>query len=734
MDLPPQRQRAQASDQPAGGEAALCRPTLIAIPFYKNEHLVEPVIGSLLRCADEMNALRAEAVFFVDSPDHAPLLSALDSILPRARAAFPCRLVINPENLGFVRTMNKAVDEACRRGMDLLLLNSDTVVEPGALQEMAEILSTDHMIGFVNPRSNNATIATVPLRMPPDAPPESILRAAQDFTRRLPRLSYVPTAIGFCMLVRWSVIAEFGGFDEIYGKGYNEENDLVMRASRCGYRAVLANRAFVWHEGERSFSTAEIDRSVWEPTNRAILDARYPEYGGYTAAYYHQPETVAESLIAMMMPDEAGKLDVALDFSSFRTAHNGTYQAGLQLLQAAARDWTDRFNLHVLCTREVYEFHNYAALGVPRSDPHDGRRFAAIFRVGQPYDWNVIQRLCITAPVIGIYMLDTISIDCPQLTSSRLFNIWQFAIDHADLIATQSRQTAAQLAARFYIPEHVRQLVSLHSTDLADYRLPAAGGAPADPDGTILVIGNHFHHKYLSQTANALATALPGRTILALGLARAAGRRPPDPIEPPPLAALPNLTPLAVGALTDEEIGAAYAGCSIVVFPSHAEGFGFPVLNALAAHRPVFLRRLPVFQELWDVLDRTPNIHFYDTTAELTEKLLTPPAWIDVPFPPSDGGAARCAREIRAGLEDAIAGADYERIVRRIRAVQLTSDMSENNSSPTRPDNQAAQAAHFISIRLEHAARKLLSSRLVYGAARMAFRTTRPAWRALRRG
>ena len=704
------------------------RPLLIAVPFYKNEHLVQPLIGALIACAQELRALGARAVFYIDSPGHAALAAELDRLAPQAAAHFPCRIETNAENLGFVRTMNRAVAEAVACRMDLLLLNSDTVIEPGALSAMAAALQIDHMIGFVNPRSNNATITTLPV--PPRSDHASWRQAARALAAHLPPVSYIPTAVGFCLLVRWSILAEFGGFDEIYGQGYNEENDLVMRAGRCGYRAVMANRAFVWHEGEESFATAAIDRSVWEPVNRAILDARYPEYGAYTASYYHSPEAAAETLLAQLVPDESGCVDVALDFSSFRAAHNGTYQAGRQLLQAA-EVWGPGIRLHVICSREVYDFHNYAALGVPHSDTHSARRFAAIFRVGQPYDWNVIQRLCVSAPVIGLYMLDTISIDCPQLTSARLFNIWQFALDHADVIAAQSQQTRAQLSARFHLPDRAIIIVAPHSRDLADYRLAAGPpGAQQDQAGTLLVIGNHFHHKYVSQTANALAAGLPSRQVVALGLGRSGGAVA-DPGLPPALAGLPNLTAIPAGDLPEAEIGAQYAACDAVVFPSHAEGFGFPVLNALAARRPVFLRRLPVFIELWEALGRSANIHFYDATPDLLGALAQPPAWIDEPALRQAAGAELGARQICQAIQAAMAVADHGRILARIRAMQLASDLSDSGGKAAHA-TQVAEVAQFVAQGVERVARRALSVAPIYHGARLMFRAARSGWRAVR--
>jgi GT2 family glycosyltransferase/glycosyltransferase involved in cell wall biosynthesis len=709
---------------------AACR-ILIALPFYKNEHLVAPVLDSLVACAEELRSEGAELVCFNDSPGYAPLAAALAAALPLVARMLPCRLENNAENLGFVRTMNRAIAEAVSRHADLLLLNSDTVLEPGSLSEMVAVSRLDHMIGFVNPRSNNATLATLPLRNPPSPRSPGARDAYRALADRLPRLSFVPTAVGFCLLVRWSILAEFGGFDEVFGQGYNEENDLVMRAARCGYRAVLANQAFVWHEGEESFSRAAINRSVLEPTNRVILDARYPEYAAYTQAYYSAPETVAERLLAAALPDANGRRHVAFDFSSFRAAHNGTFEAGRQLLQVAARVWGDAFRLHVLCGEEVYAFHDYASLGIPRADPHGGRKFAAVFRVGQPYDWNVLERLAPSAAVLGIYMLDTITMDCPQLASPVLHDMWQLALDQADVIAFQSCQTSAQFRRRFELPAHTTLLISHHGLDIGEYALPGVNGDTGEP-GRILVLGNHFHHKYLNHTANTLAASFPDRTIVAMGPDFHGARRIAGPLDPAPLAAAPNLCIVEVGAMSQAEIGAEYQAAEIVVFPSHAEGFGFPVLHALAARRPIFVRRLPVFEEIWEATNRNPNLHFFDSTTDLIARLQTPPPWQPNPFPSPGNGAERSARQIRDALLQALDRVEYARIVRRIRAVQLASAVAHQNAMPPPSDTKAAQAARYVSLKVERIVLRILRVRAFYAPARMFFRGLRRGVRLLR--
>ena len=50
--------------------------------------------------------------------------------------------------------------------------------------------------------------------------------------------------------------------------------------------------------------------------------------------------------------------------------------------------------------------------------------------------------------------------------------------------------------------------------------------------------------------------------------------------------------------LSDLEVRCVYKLCSLFVFPSSYEGFGIPILEAMAAGRPMVLSDLPVFREI----------------------------------------------------------------------------------------------------------------------------------------
>ena len=194
----------------------------------------------------------------------------------------------NSKNLGFLKTCNRAVFELDKSNNDILLLNSDTKLTEGFLEEMLDLLSIDNKIGAVSPRSNNATIATVPLSSAPEKGigPEKSYKLFKALKKRLPRYNEIPTALGFCVLIRRTVIDKYGLFDEVFGKGYGEENDFSMRIKQGGYISVLSNWSYVFHMEARSFTMKTKLELIKK--NRAILDKRYPEYTELVRSYIKQ--------------------------------------------------------------------------------------------------------------------------------------------------------------------------------------------------------------------------------------------------------------------------------------------------------------------------------------------------------------------------------------------------------------------------------------------------------------
>ena len=53
-----------------------------------------------------------------------------------------------------------------------------------------------------------------------------------------------------------------------------------------------------------------------------------------------------------------------------------------------------------------------------------------------------------------------------------------------------------------------------------------------------------------------------------------------------------------LSGLTDFEVRCVYELCTMFVFPSAYEGFGIPILEAMAAKRPMAISDIPVFREI----------------------------------------------------------------------------------------------------------------------------------------
>lgn len=570
--------------------------------------------------------------------------------LPSLQAAVPAEVHVNEVNRGFLDSMNFGLRKALAEGCDALMLNSDVIVFKGAFSEMRDVAYSDHMIGFVSPRSNNATICSLPAHPAyRHLDVDSSYERFQVISRHLPRARYVPTAVGFCMLIKWKIIQEFGCLDPVYGQGYNEENDLVMRANRCGYRAALANHAFVFHIGEQSFSLTGDSTNVREQRNGKILRKRYPEFQRSIDRAFASPAAMVEENLEGLLPGPDGRLRIAFDWRSVGDYHNGTFEAAKEILVAAARNWRNKYEIVVIATTRTAAFHQIDRLdNVSVVTADAAGRYAAIIRVGQPFDPDELGYLGRCAPVVGIYMLDTIALDCLYLDQSNLLDIWQRTFDTTNLIVYISEYTQQQFRNRFRIPPSTVEVASLLSLDVADY---AEKTAVVPADDAVLVVGNHFAHKYVDPTVAMMVKNFPCTRVAVLGSSSIQS---------------PSVQLYKTGSLDHDEVEALYHNARVVLFPSHYEGFGLPVLHALAHKKPVVVRSMPLYDEISSALGNAANIHQRETTQEMVELACSPElTWIDDQPPVHGQGWDRVAQDLDDGIARSLARIDYDRLIVR---------------------------------------------------------------------
>jgi glycosyltransferase involved in cell wall biosynthesis len=119
------------------------------------------------------------------------------------------------------------------------------------------------------------------------------------------------------------------------------------------------------------------------------------------------------------------------------------------------------------------------------------------------------------------------------------------------------------------------------SLDPAEHRDAAAASLPQGDH--LLVFGNHYDHKAVGSTVDLLAGAFPYVPIHAFGVRKDASHR---------------VACVESGRRPGSDVDALIATARVVVFPSYYEGFGLPVVKALAYGRTVVVRASPLWHEI----------------------------------------------------------------------------------------------------------------------------------------
>lgn len=253
-----------------------------------------------------------------------------------------------PENRGFAAAVN--LGAARTAAPAVLVLNADTVLEPGAVGTLLDALEADERLGGVQPRLLQIEDDVTAHRFHP-FPRQSKDDAGNDAERaRLystgQRLSRDGRALeigageaqaarylegrevfgvcGAACLLRRALFDEVGGYDERYFAFY-EDVDLNLRARIAGWRFGYVPAAVVWHLGNASWMAAAPQPSAWNARlvarNRIATQAKF------------MPATALPRILAV----ELGALLRAARRRRFRATLRGKLE-GLRLLPAMLRD------------------------------------------------------------------------------------------------------------------------------------------------------------------------------------------------------------------------------------------------------------------------------------------------------------------------------------------------------------------------------------------------------------
>ncbi|MEM5813140.1 MAG: glycosyltransferase [Candidatus Aenigmatarchaeota archaeon] len=162
-----------------------------------------------------------------------------------------------------------------------VILNTDTEVPPGWLERLIFPLLYFDRVASVTPFSNSATICSFPKFMEDNDLYLGLdVETIDKYFRNInieKTTQILPTGVGFCMAINREVYEIIGLFDEVFGKGYGEENDWCMRASKIGYKNLIATNLFVYHKHGGSFSRSKEISDLMQNNLRIVVN-KHPSY------------------------------------------------------------------------------------------------------------------------------------------------------------------------------------------------------------------------------------------------------------------------------------------------------------------------------------------------------------------------------------------------------------------------------------------------------------------------
>ena len=242
-------------------------PIDIIVPVYNGYEYLSPLFESIYNNTD----LDYNLIVVNDASPDKKVLPLLNKY--QKKFGNKMTLINNETNRGFIFSVNtalKTIKNHC------VLVNTDVVLPKNWASKLFTPIYLDKKVASVTPFSNNATIFSLP-----KMDENELLGDLEEINKTLSVINTpfkkikLPTGVGFCMAMNKYAIKKVGLIDEIFGRGYGEENDWCMRAIKHGFYNTIAANLLVWHKHGASFGS---EKQKLIEKNSKILLKRHPKY------------------------------------------------------------------------------------------------------------------------------------------------------------------------------------------------------------------------------------------------------------------------------------------------------------------------------------------------------------------------------------------------------------------------------------------------------------------------
>ncbi len=455
------------------------------------------------------------------SPDgSADILSQIDGV----------RLLADKENVGFLRNCNRAADTAI--GKYIVMLNNDTMVLPGWLDELIGTLERDEQVGLVGSK----------LLFPDGKLQEAGGIIWQDgsgwnFGRLgnagAPEFNYardVDYCSGASIALRRLDWIELGGFDEHFAPAYYEDTDLAFRVRGAGKRVLYQPLSEIIHfEGISSGTDLSSGVKRFQVENKVkFIESWFSalESHGSSEAppglFFNRPVKGKALLIDERTPEpdmDSGSVDT---FNTLKIFKNLGYETVFipRNMAHVGRYTTD---LQRLGVKTVYApSHNGSIIDAAIAEAADAD-VILIYRVTMASD--LLDLIKEAAPETAVIVFNTV--DLHFLREKRAAKISKSTVGRRKAMKTRTAELAAMRKsdATILLSEHEVEVIQDIDPKINTYRIPIMRDVPGRGDtnfeqrSDVVFLGGFEH------TPNGDAVEYFAREVWPLVAARKSGAK-----------------------------------------------------------------------------------------------------------------------------------------------------------------------------------------------------------------